>query len=233
VSKNIREQFSLLAWGEIIRENPATIWFSIPILLFSAVWSWLSDNREQLAGSFGHLGIAFELINKYHWRHPLFLDLAYWSFRKARRTGVGDGQPTVSLKLGSIAEQRGDLAAAKAFIEEGIGMCRKLKDVPQRAFLTAHLGRVKTKLGDFAGAKADLESSLKTLTKSIKRESTFRLQVWASTAEMGLAEWYLAAGDKKQAKTWADKVAARAAKHDLKTRNLDAAKLLSEITFSA
>ncbi|KKU28582.1 MAG: hypothetical protein UX80_C0004G0012 [Candidatus Amesbacteria bacterium GW2011_GWA2_47_11b] len=230
MSKNIREQFKLLSLGEKLRENPKTIWLSVPAFLFSALWSTLVGNREELAGSFGHLGISWELIRKHHWKSGVFLDLALWSYQQAVKIGVGDGQPSVRLKIGSMYAEKGDLPRAKKYIEEGLALCRNIKDVPQGAFLLAHLGRIKTKLGDFAGAKKDLDKSLSIMEKILKKDSSLRLHIWASTAEMGLAEWYLAAGDKKRAKLWAQKVATRATIHDLKTRALDAKDLLAKIS---
>jgi len=218
-----------LSLGEQLRENPKTIWLSIPVLILGIMWYGIKGDKEGQTGGYGHLGLTFRLLHKHQGQSKLFLRISYWLFSQANHIGVGSGLPTVRLKMAQVVAQLGDLKQAKMDIESAIKLCQQTKDISQAAYITAHLGRIKIKLGDLAGAKRDLESSFRDLEKILKKRSTMHHQIWMSTAEMGLSEWYFASGDKKQALLWAQKAAARAQKQDLKTRMLDISNLIHEI----
>lgn len=227
------EPNKLLALGEKLRENPDTILLSIPVLSFGLILFSLTGDKEALAGAYGHLGLAFRLYHKHHWQNPVLLKIAYWLLSRSALINTGMGQPTVRMVMGGIASDLGNYDEAKKEYELGIKMAKDLKDNLQAAFITGHLGRLEIKTGDLPTAKKTLNSSLKVLSAAVKKDSSPRLHIWLSNVEIGLSEWFLAAGDKTQAKIWADKVTARAEKYDLKTRKLDAAKLLEKITASA
>ncbi len=220
----------LLSLGESLRENPRTILLSIPILGFAIVWLTLTGNREGEAGGYGHLGLTFKLLYKHHWKKEFLQTIAYTLFSKAAELSTGEGRPTILLKMAQISGERGDWKRARDEIEQALELARQVGDEAQYSYLLAHLGRIKIMLNDMPGAKEDLEESLKDLTEITNKESTMRLQVWMSTPEMILSEWYLAAGDKKNAKLWAEKVIARSEKYDLKTRKLDGQNLLKRIS---
>ncbi len=232
MSKNAQEGNQLLSLGERVRENPHTILLSIPILGFAIVWLKLKGDREGQAGGYGHLGLTFKLLYKHHWKNEFLQTIAYDLFSKAADLSVGNGRPTILLKMAQISGELGDWKRAKDEVEQALLLAKQIGDDSQYAYLLAHLGRIKMMLNDMPGAKSDLEKSLKDLTDITKKESTMRLQVWMSTPEMILSEWYLAVGDKKNAKLWAQKVIGRAEKYDLKTRKLDGQNLLKRISAS-
>lgn len=233
MTTTIKEAYSLLAIGEGFRENPRTILLSIPILGFSIFWYSFAHNRSALAGAYGHLGLTFRLYYKHHWQNPVLLKIAYWLLLQSSKINVGMGQPTVRMVLGGIASDLGNYDQAQKDYELGIQMAKDLKDPWQAAFITSHLGRLEIKIGNLVGAKKNLDDSLKILLAAVKKDSSSRLQIWLSNVEIGLSEWFLATGDKIQAKFWADKVVSTAEKYDLKTRRLDAINLLAKITSSA
>jgi tetratricopeptide (TPR) repeat protein len=226
------EPNKLLALGEKLRENPQTILLSLPIFGWGILWFKLAGDKDGLAGAFGHLGLAFKLYYKHHWQNKSFLKISYHLLSEAAKQGTGNGQPSVRMVMGSIALDLGNNLQAKWDYELAIRMSRKIKDFNQTAFIMGHLGRVKTILGDFVGAKKDLDRGLKILSKTIKRDKSPRLQIWISNLELAMSEWYLACGDKKKAKLWAIAVSRRSHKYDLKTRKLDANNLLSKISAS-
>lgn len=219
----LREENKLLAIGERLRENPRTILLSIPVLGWGIFWFGLMGDRDALAGAFGHLGLTFRLYYKHHWQNKTFLKIAYWLLLQAARLGTGDGQPTVRMVMGTIAAELENQEQAQVDYEAGIQMAKKIKDEPQAAFIESHLGKL---LLD----KKRLDHTYKVLSQFAKGKTDMRPHVWLSNAEIGLSEWYLAAGDKKRARLWANKVAARADKHDLKTRRLDAQNLKKKIS---
>ena len=224
------EPNKLLALGERLRENPDTILLSIPVLGLGIILFSLTEDKENLAGAYGHLGLAFRLYHKHHWQSPVLLKIAYWLLSQSARINAGLGQPTVRMVMGGISSDLGNYSQAQKDYELGIQMAKGLKDSWQAAFIASHLGRLETKTGNLVGAKKNLDDSLKILSAAVKKDSSPRLHIWLSNTEIGLSEWFLAAGDKIQAKTWADKVSARAEKYDLKTRKLDAANLLAKIS---
>ena len=132
--------------------------------------------------------------------------------------------------MAQISGEQGNWKKAKDEVARALLLAKQIGDDSQYAYLLAHLGRIKIMLDDMPGAKSDLENSLKNLTAITQKESTMRLQVWMSTPEMILSEWYLAASDNKNAKLWAQKVIDRAEKYDLKTRKLDGQNLLKRIS---
>lgn len=223
------EPNKLLALGEKLRENPDTILLSLPVLAWAIVWYGWTGNKPAQAGGFGHLGLAFKLYYKHHWQNQILLKIAYWLLTQALLCGDRDGQPTVKMVMGSISLDLGDKNQAKSDYEQAVNMAKNIGDQNQMAFVLGHLGRIKTQLGDFVGAKKDLDLGLKILTRALKKDSAPRLHIWISNVELAMSEWYLAAGDKKRAKLWVQKVATRAEKYDLKTRKLDAKNLLSKI----
>lgn len=208
--------------GERLRENPQTILLSIPVLIWGILWFGITENIPAQAGAYGHLGLSFRLYYKHHWQNKVFLRIAYSLLSNATKLGTGDGQPTVRMVMGGIAAELGNKAQAKEEYDAGIQMAKRIKDGPQAAFIESHLGRLLVN-------KKHLDHAYKILFKFANGKTGMRPHIWLSNAEIGLSEWYLAAGDKKRAKFWADKVARRAAKYDLKTRILDAQKLLQKI----
>ncbi|KKU03009.1 MAG: hypothetical protein UX99_C0030G0005 [Candidatus Amesbacteria bacterium GW2011_GWB1_47_26] len=230
MSKNAQEGNRLLSLGERVRENPHTILLSIPILGFAIIWLKLVRDREGQAAGYGHLGLTFKLLYKHHWKNKLLQTIAYDLFSKAVDLATGDGRPTIILKMAQISGEQGNWKKAKDEVARALLLAKQIGDDSQYAYLLAHLGRIKIMLDDMPGAKSDLENSLKNLTAITQKESTMRLQVWMSTPEMILSEWYLAASDNKNAKLWAQKVIDRAEKYDLKTRKLDGQNLLKRIS---
>ena len=224
------EPNKLLALGEKLRENPDTILLSVPVLGLGIILFSLTGDKEALAGSYGHLGLTFRLYHKHHWQNPVFLKIAYWLLSQSALINTDMGQPTVRMVLGGISSDLGNYDQARKDYQLGIQMAKDLKDPWQGAFITSHLGRLETKTGNLVIAKKDLDDSLKILSAAVKKDSGPRLHIWLSNVEIGLSEWFLATGDKTQAKLWANKVAARAEKHDLKTRKLDSIKLLEKIS---
>src|SRR3989344_3476159 len=75
------EQKRILLLGEKLRENPNTILLSIPVFMFCVIFYSLSGNKEGIAGSLGHCGIAFKNqkvdtgIDGYIFVHLAVLDL--------------------------------------------------------------------------------------------------------------------------------------------------------------
>lgn len=214
--------FRLLDLGESLRENPKTIYFSIPVLVISILWYWINKNSEGIAGGFGHLGITFMLLYKHRFQNKLLLRIAYRLFYRSSLYSISSSQPTVLLKMAQIKAEQGDLNQAKKDIESALKYCRQIKDLSQSAYIEAHLGRIKTKLGEFNSAKKNLDDSLRVL-------KNFSNQIWTSTAEIGLSEWYLSQNDKKKSLFWATKAKLRADKYSLKTRKLDVGRLLDKI----
>ena len=142
-----------LSLGEQLRENPKTIWLSIPVLILGIMWYGIKGDKEGQTGGYGHLGLTFRLLHKHQGQSKLFLRISYWLFSQANHIGVGSGLPTVRLKMAQVVAQLGDLKQAKMDIESAIKLCQQTKDISQAAYITAHLGRIKIKLGDLAGAK--------------------------------------------------------------------------------
>jgi tetratricopeptide (TPR) repeat protein len=224
------EKNKMLAFGEKLRENPKTIWFSLLVLGFAVFWAKIIGDKEMEAGGSGHLGLSFRLLYKHHWKNSRLLDIAYTLFSNAARIGTGNGQPSVRMAMGGVSMEKGDYQRALENYQEGYILAKKMKDTNQAAFLQSHLGIAQIKLNQLPPSKKNLETAYETLTKALKKNlQSLYLHVWASNAEIGLSEWYLAAGDKKKAKVWADIVAKRADKYELKTRKLDAEKLLKRI----
>lgn len=220
----------MLAFGERLRENPRTIWLSIPVLAAAILLARMIRNKEMEAGASGHLGLTFRLLYKHHWRQPRLLDIAYALFSSAARTGAGSGQPSVRMAMGGVAMEKGNYSQALENYKEGFQLAKKMKDSNQAAFLRSHMGIAQIKLDQLPSAKKNLENAYRTLVKALKgNPKSLYLQVWASNAEIGMSEWFLAVGDKKRARIWAKKVAERADKYELKTRRLDAEKLLKRI----
>lgn len=224
------EKNKMLAAGESLRENPKTIWLSVPVLGGAIILAKLTGNKEAEAGGSGHLGLTFRLIYKHQWKQPLLLDVAYALFKNAARIGTGGGQPSVRMAMGGVALEKNDPETALEDYRQGYSLAKRLKDANQAAFLQSHMGMAETRLGDLASAKRDVETAVKTLYSALKKNpNSLYLQVWTSNAEIGMSEWYLATGDKKKAKLWAEKVQKRAESFELKTRKLDAEKLLKRI----
>src|SRR3989344_9424212 len=97
------EPNKLLALGEKLRENPDTILLSIPVLGLGIILFSLTEDKENLAGAYGHLGLAFRLYHKHHWQSPVLLKIAYWLLSQSARINAGLGQPTVRMVMGGIS----------------------------------------------------------------------------------------------------------------------------------
>lgn len=219
-----------LALGERLRENPRTILLSIPVLGAGVLWFGLVEDKNAQAGAFGHLGLTFRLYYKHHWQNKFFLRLAYYLLSQAAELGTGDGQPTVRMVMGGIAADLGNLGQAKNNYDKGVTLAKRINDPIQAAFVESHLGRLEIQNHHLPAAQKHLDHAYKVLSQFATNKTDARPHIWLSNAEIGYGEWYLAAGDKKRAKLWTDKVAARANKYNLKTRRLDAQKLLQKIS---
>lgn len=212
----------MLAFGERLREDPKTIWFSVPVLGFAVLLGRLTGNKEREAGGSGHLGLAFRLLYKHHWKQPRLLDIAYSLFSNAARIGTGNGQPSVRMAMGGVMMEKGEYKQAYENFLEGFEIAKKQGDFNQAAFLRTHVGIAQMKLGSLGQAKKNLDEAMRTLRKALaKNKQSLYLQVWMSNAELGMSEWYLAVGDKRKARVWAGKVAKRAQKWELRTREQD------------
>lgn len=227
------EKNNMLAFGEKLRENPKTIWLSIPVFGTAILLGKLVGDKEMEAGGSGHLGLTFRLLYKHHWKQVKLLDIAYALFANAARIGTGNGQPSVRMAMGGVSMEKGEYKQALENYLEGFSLAKKQKDLNQAAFLQSHVGIAQIKLGELPAAKRNLENAMKILTKAItKNQLSLYLQVWMSNGELGMSEWYLAAADKKKAKDWAEKAAKRAKIWELKTREQDVANLLKRITLA-
>ena len=224
------EKNRMLAFGEKLRENPTTIWFSILVLGSAILLAKLIGNKEWEAGGSEHLGLTFRLLYKHHWKQFKLLNIAYSLFANAAKIGAGNGQPSVRMAMGGVSMEKGDYKKASENYLEGFNLAKKQKDINQAAFLQSHMGIAQVKLGELVEARKNLENALAVLSKAlVKDRNSLYLQVWISNAEMGMSEWYLAAGDKKRARIWADKAGSRARKYELKTRQQDVEKLIRKI----
>lgn len=225
------EKNKMLAFGEKLRENPKSIWLSVPVLGAAILLGKLIGDKEMEAGGSGHLGLSFRLLYKHHWKQTKLLDIAYELFANAARIGVGNGQPSVRMAMGGIAMEKGDNKKALGNYFDGFNLAKKQKDLNQAAFLQSHMGIAQIKLDDLSSAKKNISEAMRRLSQALKKQpNSLYLQVWMSNSELGMSEWYLAAGDKKNAKVWAEKVAKRAKRWELKTREQDAKNLLKRIT---
>lgn len=225
-----KETSKILRLGESLRENPRTILLSIPVFSFGYAWHTLLGNKEKQAGSLGHMGIAFKNYHQHYWQNPALLKIAHSLFRKTAALANRESKPTVLLMCGKTALELGDEEAARKDLEEGIKEAKRVKDDYQGAFVLGHLGSLFLKQKKLEEAKTALDRALKTLEKAVEEKpDSLYYQVWISYVELALAEYYLVADDKKQARQWLSRAEKRIEKYDLGVRRLEAQKLRKQI----
>lgn len=215
--------------GEKFRENPKTIFLSLPIFGIGLAWFSLTGQSEYLSGSFGHLGLTFKLLYKHHIKNKLLLKIAYWLFGRAYSVGAGDSAPTVKMKLGEIAFELDKKTEALNHLQYAVKLAKAENDLPQMAYAQVNLGRLQIQFHDLTSAQTNLTLALPILSEASRNSESHRLHIWACAAEIGMAEYHLALADKKAALVWANKAKRRAESYHLKTRFLDVKNLFRKL----
>ena len=224
------EQRNLLLWGESIRENPRTILLSIPIFLFGIFYYTLIKDDKGLAGSYGHLGIAFKNYHKHYWQQPFLLQIAYKLIDNASHKSQGEGLVSTILHCGQVAKDLQNYSLAEVKFKQALFQAHKLKQYVQLGYILSHLASVHVAQQRFDVAFRELNQSLKILQSGIKQKPTsLYYQIWLSHGELTMSEYYLAIRDYKQAKKYAQQALNRSQKHQLKFRQQEAHQLLNRI----
>ncbi|OGM26660.1 hypothetical protein A3D00_01000 [Candidatus Woesebacteria bacterium RIFCSPHIGHO2_02_FULL_38_9] len=225
------EQKRILLLGEKLRENPNTILLSIPVFMFGVIFYSLSGNKEGIAGSLGHCGIAFKNYHKHFWQKDFLLKIGFWLFNKSADYATGEGKVSTVLHAGQISLSLDNLNLARKKYEEALMVCKNQKvDTGIDGYIFVHLAVLDLKEKKLDKVKLNLDKALKILNIRLEENpKSLYLHIWMSLLELTMGEYYLTVGDKMLARAWAEKAQNRTEKYDLKVRKLDVKRLLSRI----
>lgn len=222
----------LLIFGEKVRENPRTILLSIPIFIFALIYYWITGYREGVAGSLGHMGIAFTNFYKHNWQQNFLLRIGYFLFGKSTEFATGEGKVSAILHCGQAAILLKDFELARRKSLEALREVKKenVKTGIEGYIYGHYLGKIELETENVGKARGHVERGLKILKEKSKRSrGSLYLQVWLSGTELTMAEYWLAKKDEEASRIWAERAKARADKYNLKVRKLDAKKLFTRI----
>lgn len=224
------ERRKILLLGETIRENPRTILLSIPIFFFGFIFYTLIGDKEGKAGSFGHCGITFKNYHRHYWQKDFLLKIAYFLFDKSSQYATGEGRVSDFLHCGKTALVLGNTPLALKKYNEALKEAKKIGHKSMPGYIFSHIAALKLESKDIDKAKEYLKKAHDILTRALKeRPDSMYLHIWMSQVELMYGEYWLAAGDKRRALSWAKMAESRAMKYSLKVRKLDAKKLLEKI----
>lgn len=227
--KPMAKKEQLLLFGEKLRENPRTFWFSVPIFLICLLVYFLLKDKKALAHTFEQLGIVPQNTYRHWYKNSHLLTMANFLFKKASQLAPEEDKPAYLLKYGQTLSQLGQFRKSLLVFNKALKICKKYNQQPMLGYILSHKGHTLMEYGFEKEAFKDLKESIRLLEQALKEKSFVYHQIWLSGAELSMAEWYLKSKKKHEALKWAKKAEKRAKENNLKIRILDSKKVLEEI----